>query len=160
MTREEAIKLIGSMKGDLCDFYDDDDLTALEMAISALSENKGEWNPLKSDEEGMIIGSLPEEGEEVLVTVYGQVEIDSFGCDVEYDESVGECKCEWFCENNDIEDVRAWMPLPEPYMENENQTEKDILHKAIDNTKIAEDVYPNLRKELHEAVDSADMRGE
>lgn len=78
-------------------------------------ENKGGWNPLESDEEGMIIGSLPEEGKEVFITVYGQVEIDSFGCDVEYDESVGECRCEWFCENNDIEDVRAWMPLPEPY---------------------------------------------
>ena len=37
MTREDAIKLIGSMKGDLCDLYDDNDLIALEMAISALS---------------------------------------------------------------------------------------------------------------------------
>lgn len=78
-------------------------------------ENKGEWNPIKTNEEGMIIDSLPEEGEEVLVTVYGQVEIDSFGCDVEYDESFEECRFEWFCENNDIEDVKAWMPLPEPY---------------------------------------------
>lgn len=77
-------------------------------------KNEG-WNPLESDEEGMIIGSLPEEGKEVFITVYGQVEIDSFGCDVEYDESLGESRCEWFCENNDIEDVRAWMPLPEPY---------------------------------------------
>ena len=44
-------------------------------------------------------------------------------------------------------------------MKNENQIAKDILHKVIDNTKIAEDVYPNLRKELHEAVESADIRG-
>lgn len=79
-------------------------------------ENKG-WNPLKSDEEGMIIGSLPEEGKEVFITVYGHVEIDSFGCDFEYDESVGDYRNKWFCENNDIEDVRAWMPLPEPYKE-------------------------------------------
>ncbi len=48
MTREEAIKLIGGMKSDLSDFYDDNDLTALDMAISALSadvrENAhGEW---------------------------------------------------------------------------------------------------------------------
>ena len=47
MTREEAIKLIGGMKSDLNDFYDYDDLTALDMAISALSENKGEWTEWK-----------------------------------------------------------------------------------------------------------------
>lgn len=122
MTREEAIESLKS----IIDTYetleekqvnsdvplDGEDIQALNMAISAL---KGGWNPLESDEEGMIIGSLPEEGKEVFITVYGQVEIDSFGCDVEYDESVGECRNEWFCENNDIEDVRAWMPLPEPY---------------------------------------------
>ena len=43
MTREKAIELIGGMKSDLSDFYDYDDLAALDMAISALSENKGEW---------------------------------------------------------------------------------------------------------------------
>ncbi len=117
MTREEAIRILEANKPVIkresmsARKY----VEAYEMAISALSENKGGWNPLASDEEGRIIGSLPEEGEEVLVTVYGQVEIDSFGCDFEYDESTGECRNEWFCENNDIEDVRAWMPLPEPY---------------------------------------------
>lgn len=40
MTRERAIKLIGSMKGDLCDFYDDNDLTALEMAIASLKTDE------------------------------------------------------------------------------------------------------------------------
>lgn len=88
------------------------------------AENKCEWNPLGSNEDGMIIGSLPEEGEEVLVTVYGQVEIDSFGCDVEYDESVDESRYEWFCENNDIEDVRAWMPKPAPYKGKVDNNEK------------------------------------
>ena len=42
MTREKAIKLIGGMKSDLSDFYDYDDLTALDMAISALSA-EGEY---------------------------------------------------------------------------------------------------------------------
>ena len=84
-------------------------------------ENKGEWNPLKTNEDGMIIGSLPDEGEEVLVTVYGQVEIDSFGCDFEYDECEGKSRIEWFCENNDIEDVKAWMPLPQPYEPQESE---------------------------------------
>ena len=40
MTRERAIELIGSMKGDLCDFYDDNDLTALEMAIASLKTDE------------------------------------------------------------------------------------------------------------------------
>ena len=98
---------------DMCVF---EIISHIEVAIATLSsvENNG-WNPLKSDEEGMIIGSLPEEGKEVFITVYGHVEIDSFGCDFEYDESVGDYRNKWFCENNDIEDVRAWMPLPEPY---------------------------------------------
>ena len=112
MTREKAIEWFEFLKKG---FANTEYEEYLNLAIIALSENKGEWIPLKSDEEGMIIGSLPEEGEEVLVTVYGQVEIDSFGCDVEYDESTGECRNEWFCENNDIEDVKAWMPKPAPY---------------------------------------------
>lgn len=43
MTREEAIKLIGGMKSDFNDFYDYDDLAALDMAISALSVPEGEY---------------------------------------------------------------------------------------------------------------------
>lgn len=44
MTREEAIELIGNMKSDLVNHLADNDLTALDMAISALSENKcGKW---------------------------------------------------------------------------------------------------------------------
>ncbi len=33
---------------------------------------------------------------------------------------------------------------------------KDILHKAIDNTTFAEEVYPNIKEELHKAVDKAE----
>lgn len=124
MTKEQAIREIDSLDFYLqhhTDDYSEESHTAMMMAISAL---KGEWNPLGSNEEGMIIGSLPEEGEEVLVTVYGQVEIDSFGCDVEYDESVGKCKYEWFCENNDIEDVKAWMPKPKPYKAESEKNEQ------------------------------------
>ena len=33
---------------------------------------------------------------------------------------------------------------------------KDILHKAIDNTTFAEEVYPNIKEELHKAVDMAE----
>lgn len=109
MTNEEAIKVLENFPVESTG-----EREAVKMAVEAL---KNTWNPLGTNEDGMIIGSLPEEGEEVLVTVYGQVEIDSFGCDVEYDESIGECRHEWFCENNDIEDVKAWMPKPKPYEE-------------------------------------------
>lgn len=47
---EEAIKLIGGMKSDLSDFYDDNDLTILDMAISALSENEGEFDGMNNGE--------------------------------------------------------------------------------------------------------------
>lgn len=36
---------------------------------------------------------------------------------------------------------------------------KDILHKAIDNTTFAEEVYPNIKEELHKAVDMAESEG-
>lgn len=59
--------------------------------------------------------------------------------------------CIFYFEENEeeSEDIEA--------LEQESQMAKDILHKAIDNTKIAENVYPNLKEELHKAVD---MRGE
>ena len=40
MTREEAINLIGGMKSDLSDFYDDNDLTALDMALASLKTDE------------------------------------------------------------------------------------------------------------------------
>ena len=124
MTREEELDWLCRLRSEIYVYMPKEWLIPMNNALDmAISDLKSEWNPLKSDEEGMIIGSLPEEGEEVLVTVYGQVEIDSFGCDVEYDESVGECKYEWFCENNDIEDVKAWMPKPKPYKANREVNE-------------------------------------
>ena len=37
---------------------------------------------------------------------------------------------------------------------------KDIIHKAIDNTTFAEEAYPNIKEELHKAVDMAESEGE
>lgn len=37
---------------------------------------------------------------------------------------------------------------------------KDILHEAIDNTIFAEEAYPNIKEELHKAVDMAEPKGE
>lgn len=36
---------------------------------------------------------------------------------------------------------------------------KDIIHKAIDNTTFAEEAYPNIKEELHKAVDMAESEG-
>ena len=57
-------------------------------------------------EEGNIADCpLPEEGQEVLITIYGGITIDTFIHD--------ELGCGF--EDHDIEDVVAWAPLPEPY---------------------------------------------
>ena len=113
MTNEEAITVLTDMCVDFNLHPNSIQHEAMLFAINSL-KNDG-WNPLESNEEGMIIGSLPEEGEEVLVTVYGRVEIDSFGCDFICEDYGEEGQCAWFCENNDIEDVKAWMPKPAPY---------------------------------------------
>lgn len=50
---------------------------------------------------------LPEDGETVLITDrLGNVEVDTFINDC--DGCYFECNC-------DMEDVKAWMPLPQPY---------------------------------------------
>lgn len=60
---------------------------------------------------------LPEEGKEVLVTVWNRCEVASYNC------ALGGLK-EWnfdsfSLDNEDFLDVTAWMPLPEPYMRGE-----------------------------------------
>ena len=51
---------------------------------------------------------LPDDGQEVLITMNGWVSIDTFSRD-----SDGGCSFEGY----DIDDISAWMPLPEPYRE-------------------------------------------
>lgn len=116
MTNKEAIKLIGDMKSDLSDFYDYDDLTALDMAISALSENKGEWIPVS--ERLPLLRGLHKISDDVLIT-------NGFEIDMGYlVERKG--KIFWHYYGSEYEvgikdednDARAWMPLPdlpEPY---------------------------------------------
>lgn len=50
---------------------------------------------------------LPEDGETVLIT-------DSIG-NVELDTFIYDCNGACFENNCDMEDVKAWMPLPKPY---------------------------------------------
>ena len=100
MTREEAIEMlnyikrIGNGEGP---YKNDAQSIALDMAISALSENKGEWIPVSE--------RLPEIGDTVL-------------CSVKTPECIYHhiiiCK---YCAEDFWKDgtIRAWQPLPEPY---------------------------------------------
>lgn len=59
------------------------------------------------DLDTMLDCPLPEDGETVLITDrLGNVEVDTF---------INDCDGCYFECNDDMEDVKAWMPLPEPY---------------------------------------------
>lgn len=112
---------------------------AYEIAIKALKSQS--WIPIKtekiSDEEKKELAEkyemLPEEFDDcwryackmpedeqlclITTSVWGYVCIDTFHID--------EDGAEYFEEHEDEDDVRAWMPLPEPYEKEEsNETDK------------------------------------
>ena len=106
MTNEEAIKAIEEYL-DTADeaghIFPIKFLTALDVAISAL---KDEWIPTSE--------RLPEEGKNVLF------------CDIDNDIMLGyhltHAPATHFVEKGsweDMKNVRAWMPKPEPYKESE-----------------------------------------
>ena len=64
------------------------------------------YDEAELDEMGIFNCELPEDGQEVLITVYGYVDVDIF---------VWDCDDSCYFEDHDIGDVTAWMPLPEPY---------------------------------------------
>ena len=140
MTREEAYNRIDGIieKHEVDDMYvtiiNDKDYDALRMARKSLEQRTGHWIPLtvrEMDEDEkqhyididkpeiadygeMLNCELPEDGEEVLITVNGYVTVDTFvrdaddGCYFEY---------------ADLENVTAWMPLPEPYKKGKEDKE-------------------------------------
>ena len=63
-------------------------------------------HPEYRDECRIFTCKLPDDGQEVLISVYGGVEVDTFVQD-------GNDGC--YFEGRDIDDVDAWMPLPLPY---------------------------------------------
>ena len=94
---------------------------AVDMAIEALQEPQvGGWIPVtyhtpKDKDEDMLYAyildcPMPEEGQEILVSFNGIVDMDVC-C---YDEG-------WYLDNHgDWMDVDAWQPLPEPYKGGKN----------------------------------------
>lgn len=118
MNNQEAIEIIeaiidGIVSGQTSYIPRAEWHSALKKAVESLKEN--EWVPMETNAEGEILNRLPEEGVDVFITIYGGTCIDTFGCDVVYDESTGYGRNEWYLEENDIEDVKAWMPLPKPW---------------------------------------------
>ncbi len=71
---------------------------------------KTNWIPFEFDEDGCLVGSLPELDDEILIcTKSGEVTLDIWRADEDgyYLESGWD-----ICDT-----VVAWMPLPEPYRE-------------------------------------------
>lgn len=92
--------------------------------MGSSSENPNKWIPITSrpmteeekehykthpeyqDDYRIFNCKLPDDGQEVLISVCGGVEVDTF---------VQDANDGCYFEGRDIDDVDAWMPLPEPY---------------------------------------------
>ena len=115
MTRDEFMEIVYD------ELASDSDNSRANRIIEAFDMAMGytEWIPItyrEADEdeldggyEYMLTCPLPEEHQEVLVSIKGKVYTDII---VYYDD--------WSSERfGDLRDIDAWMPLPEPYKEKE-----------------------------------------
>lgn len=122
MTREEAIKVLEMFLYKQCDLertkFAYDQLTvwdAVNMASEALKQSEPQWTPVSE--------RLPENDKPVLICT-----TDGWETAAQYDEDYYRCtatKWEWHDNWGDyhhIEDIVAWMPLPESYRGEENGT--------------------------------------
>ena len=129
MTREQARREIDSLDFYLrnhTDDYGEESHTAMMMAIEALSssEKPNKWIPVKwheiTDEEREREGYpkdwachldsiMPYDGQRILITTKGGF--------VELDECYSDDGCTFSLDSGYdwVDDVVAWMPLPEPY---------------------------------------------
>jgi len=129
MTREKRLELLKQIEEDIhvCSLestlLDDAKSCAIHSVIEEL-EQEPKWIPMTTrpmteeekdryreqleyvDDAVIFNCPLPDDGQEVLITVYGETELDTF-----YNDSVDGC----YFENRDIDDVEAWMSKPKPY---------------------------------------------
>jgi hypothetical protein len=113
MKREEAIKMLKQLVNMLSDDFGDSELCedALQMAITAL-QNQPVWIPVSE--------RLPEKNGKYLVFLTNPVRNQSDNVftswyNVYYKE---------FETEKSLDYVKAWMPLPEPYRESEEENGK------------------------------------
>lgn len=122
ISRTEVINAIDERE-DVNGNVNAEDIRTDIVTMPNVQPKKGEWipitkRPVTNEEqelyedqelylEGMMILTcpLPDDGEEVLITIYGGVETDTF-----YKDNDG---C--YFEGRDIDDVIAWQKKPEPY---------------------------------------------
>lgn len=57
-----------------------------------------------------------------------------------------------------VNDIEKWVRTHNTQNMSAEEIVKAMLHEAIDNTVIAEQTYPNLRKQLHNAVDNYQLK--
>lgn len=109
MTREEVINKLNSIKQYYNDDYDEayvgfdaEDNEAIDMAIKALKQTR--WIPVSE--------KLPEDGTWNLFTDGNKISIERYKADaIDHFYPNGR----WFS----LDEAIAWMPLPEPYRESE-----------------------------------------
>lgn len=119
MTRDEFMEIVyDELANDPDNSRANRIIEAFDMAMDLLRDT--EWIPItyrKADEdeldggyEYMLTCPLPEEHQEVLVSIKGKVYADTI---VNYDG--------WSSERfGDLRDIDAWLPLPKPYKEGAN----------------------------------------
>lgn len=114
MTREEAIAdirdnikpVVGGISLDMAIKALEQEPKWIPVTKRPMTEDEKPWHESCYDEAEILDCPLPEDGEDVLITVNGRTWIDTFI----RDDTDG---C--YFESYDIDEVKAWMPLPKPY---------------------------------------------
>ena len=119
MTNKEAIEQLKWVKKRICDItYSPESFEALDLAIKALEERPhGEWIPVSERLPKIDAENGWKASDTVLVCLVDGMMHMGFYCEDK----------KWrFCESGEAKesfwkDVIAWMPLPKPYKEAENE---------------------------------------
>lgn len=111
MTNEEAIERLEDMDN-VYNQLSSEDKEAIDMAIAALkhARPKGYWIPLTWEDEYKIVSDFPDDmdGKWVIVTDGKSISVERIKKDA-FDHFFPAGR--WF----ELGEVKAWMPLPEPY---------------------------------------------